>query len=98
MKRLIGVMVALQVADLVTTYHALSLGGAEVNPLGVAALRSGFVGLVLVKAAFTGASVAAAVALSRRGRARLASCALAVVVVYYSGVVLWNLYQIGVVA
>lgn len=98
MKRLLYIMVALQVADLATTYHALTLGGAEANPLGVAALGSGFAGLVLVKAAFTGASAAGAVALMRRDRAGLAVVGLGLVVVWYSGVVLWNLYQIGVVA
>lgn len=98
MKRLLYGMVALQVADLATTYHALTLGGAEANPLGVAALGSGFAGLVLVKAAFTGASVAGAVALMRRDRVGLAAVGLGLVVVWYSGVVLWNIYQIGVVA
>lgn len=98
MKRLLYLMIALQVADLATTYHALSLGGQEANPLGVAALGSGFAGLVLLKAAFTGAAVAATVALGRRNRARLACVALGIVVAWYSGVVLWNAYQIGVVA
>lgn len=98
MKRLIYVMVALQVGDLVTTYHGLSLGGVEANPIGVAALGSGFAGLVMVKAAFTGLSVAGAVALDRRGRRRLACVGLGIVVAWYSGVVLWNAYQIGAVA
>lgn len=91
----LAALAALQVADVVTTYAALRLGGIEANPVGRAALAHGFSGVVLVKVALFGLCVLAAYCFHKRNLAARAFYIVTALGLFYCAVVCSNLYQIG---
>jgi hypothetical protein len=92
-------LVASQVADLVTTYGILVSGGREGNPASAYLLaRGGFAALVFTKAALSSVTVLSAVALVARGFECLARPALAGVILVHALVILSNVYQLATFA
>lgn len=87
---LVSVLVGLNVADLLSTRIVLALGGAEGNPL-VRPFVDGMWGVVLAKFAVL---VLVAV-LTLRTRSRRLRVGLALVDLWYVGVVGWNLHLLG---
>lgn len=100
LKAPLTIFAGLQVADLVTTWHALAAGGVEANPLGRALLATNFGYLVLVKLALTALSVVAAVVLARRGprQYRWAVVGVCLLGLFYCAVVGSNLIQLKLYA
>ncbi len=85
-------LVALNVADIVTTQVGLERGAVERNPLMVGAVGS-WSGAILAKTLCLGA--AAAVLLSAPRRSRVLNVGVLACVCWYLGVVCWNLNVIS---
>lgn len=89
---LFGVLIALNVADIVLTQVGLDRGAVERNPLMVGAVQS-WGGAVAAKAVCLGA--AAVVLVSGPRRSRVLDLGLLACVCWYVGVVCWNLNVIS---
>jgi hypothetical protein len=87
MRRYMAALIALQIADLATSLHAVALHGpsVEVNPLVGAVLRLGVLGLVAWKCALLAVILAAAALNPRRRRVLLVGGLLAGIVGAASG-------------
>jgi hypothetical protein len=87
MRRYMAALIALQIADLATSLHAVALYGpsVEVNPLVGAVLRLGVLGLVAWKCALLAVILAAAALNPRRRRVLLVGGLLAGIVGAASG-------------
>lgn len=90
-----AVLVCLQVLDVLTTHAVLRRGGVEGSPLSQVLLAAwGFPGLAAGKAVLCAVSVAAGLALVRRGFAPLAARALFVVNGIFLVAIGWNAWQV----
>lgn len=89
-----AVLLCVQVLDVLTTHAVLQRGGVEGSPLSHLLLATwGYLGLAAGKAGFYVLSLAAGVALVRRGFAALALRALFVVNGIYVVAISWNAWQ-----